>query len=214
MPTWTLDNAVLLQKEFPYTFYRPSDDLIAKLEPGKTTVKLIFRFDNNDPDQPKAERMWVILDSINEDGSYSGTLDNDPYYIKDLIAGDLIKFKKEHIIQYDTLDDLNFPDLEHERMQAFLQKAFVSNHILVENYPVGRLYREEPYGEEHNGWTIMSDQETQEYVDDFRNLQYVAIGKVLNLDDSFLHILDAPVNSEFIKDDITGNFIKIDDAEY
>jgi hypothetical protein len=211
MPTWTLDNAVLLQQESPYTFYRPSDEIIGRLEPGKATVKLIFRFDNNKPEEPAAERMWVMLDAINEDGSYIGILDNDPFYIKDLVAGDRIIFRKENIIQYDTLDDLNVTDVNGDNIEKFRAKSIVSNHILKDGYRVGRLYREEPSGEEDTGWTLMSDHETEEYVDDHHNLQYVAIGKVLNTDDSFLHLLDAPVDSEFIRDEITGQFFAVED---
>ncbi len=211
MPTWTLDNAVFLQQEFPYTFYRPSDEIINRLELGKATVKLIFRFDNNNLEEPAAERMWVILDAVNEDGSYIGTLDNEPFYIKDLVAGDQITFRKEHIIQYDTLDDLNITDVNAEQIEKFRTKSLVSNHILNHSYPVGRLYREEPSDEGDNGWTLLSDLETQEYMDDHNNLQYVSIGKVLNIDDSFLHLLNAPVDSEFIRDEVSGQFFKAEE---
>jgi hypothetical protein len=206
MISWSLDNAVELQKKFPYTFYRPSDALIELLRPEQATVKLIFRFEPYNDEQPSAERMWVIINSINNDGTYTGTLDNDPYYIKDLKAGDKITFGKEHIIQYDTLDELDIEDENADQLELYLKKCFASNHIMNDGYQVGRLYKEEPYDEEHTGWTLMSDYETQEYVDDHNNLQYIAIGKVLNLDDSFIHLLNAPIGAEFCRDEATDTF--------
>jgi hypothetical protein len=210
MPSWSLDNAVELQKEFPYTFYRPSDAVIDRLKPEKATVKLIFRFEPYEEGQLAAERMWVIINSIDEEGVYTGTLDNDPYHIKDLKAGDKVSFRREHIIQYDTLNELDIEDINAGKVEQYLKKCFVSNHIMHDGYNVGRLYREEPYDEEHTGWTFMSDYETQEYVDDHTNLQYIAVGKVLNLDDSFIHLLDEPIGSAFARDEDTDTFLSIE----
>lgn len=210
MPSWSLENAVQLQKEFPYTFYRPSDAIISRLKPEEATVKLIFRFEPYEEGQPAGERMWVIINSIDEEGVYTGTLDNDPYHIKDLKAGDKITFGKEHIIQYDTLDELDIEDENAGKVEQYLKKCFISNHIMHEGYKIGRLYREESDEEEYTGWTFMSDFETQEYVDDHNNLQYIAIGKVLNLDDSFINLLDAPVGSEFARDEETNLFYQLD----
>ncbi|MBB5645895.1 DUF2185 domain-containing protein [Pedobacter cryoconitis] len=209
MPSWRLENTNEIREEAPYTFYRPSDDIIDKLKPGETTVKLIFSFESDEPEDPSAERMWVIMDSVDEDGNYSGTLDNAPFHIKDLSEGDSIVFRREHIIQYDTLEELIVEDPLAEVIQKFTKKCFVSNHIMNEGYLVGRLYREEIDDEDYSGWTMMSDYETQEYVDDVTNLQYISIGKVLNLDDSFIHLLDEPIGSEFSKDDETGSYLPV-----
>jgi hypothetical protein len=75
-----------------------------------------------------------------------------------------------------------------------------------DGYKVGRLYREEPDEEDETGWVFMSDKETQEYVDNSENLQYISLGKVLNLDDSFIDLLNEPIGSEFMRDEITGTF--------
>ncbi|WP_183581124.1 immunity protein Imm33 domain-containing protein [Mucilaginibacter sp. X5P1] len=206
--SWSLDNAVEIQKEFPYTFYRPPDEIIDSLKPGDL-VKLIFRFESDEPDVPAAERMWVIIEIINEDGSFVGKLNNDPFHIKDIKLGNKVRFSRQHIIQYNTLNDLDIKDTND--ISKYLKKCFVSNHIMHDGYKVGRLYWEEPEDENETGWTFMGDYETQEYVDDSKNLQYIAIGKVLNIDDSFINLLDEPVGSEFVRDDITGTFFKIED---
>lgn len=211
-PSWSLENAVEIQKEAPYTFYRPSDDVISRLKPGEATVKLIFCFERDEADLPSAERMWVLLEAINDDGIYTGKLDNDPFYIKDLKAGDEVRFGREHIIQYQTLDDeLDTADTEPDKLQQYFNRCYVSNQIMQEGYKVGRLYREEPENEKETGWTLLSDHESQEYVDDPDNLQYIAIGKVLNIDDSFIHLLDMPAGSDYARDNITGKFYLLEE---
>ena len=210
MPSWKLEDANEIRKESPYTFYKPSEVIIDQLKPGESTVKLIFSFESEEPDVPGAERMWVIMESLDEFGNYSGILDNEPFHIKDLHAGDLVTFRREHIIQYDTLYELDIEDPLDEMIGKFAIKCFVSNHIMNEGYMVGRLYREETDDEDYSGWTIMSDYENQEYVDDVANLQYISIGKVLNIDDSFIDILDASVGADFSKDDKTGKYFSIE----
>ncbi|KIO78832.1 hypothetical protein TH53_01755 [Pedobacter lusitanus] len=206
MMSWRLENACEIRKEAPYTFYKPSDNIIDLFIPGEAAVKLMFLFESDDPEAPCAERMWVILESVDRDGNYSGILDNDPFYIKDLKAGDLITFRKEHIIQYYIFDELNVEDPLSEMIERFTKKCFVSNHIMKEGYKVGRIYREYGEDEDYSGWTIMSNYETQEYVDDSNNLQYILLGKVLNIDDSFIHLLEESVGSEFVKNDMTGDY--------
>jgi hypothetical protein len=173
MPSWKLENAEEILREAPYTFYKPSDIIINQLILEEATVKLIFLFDSDNPEVPNAERMWVIMDSLDSNGNYSGTLDNDPFYIKDLKAGDLITFRKEHIIDYDTIDELDIEDSSASIIEKFNKKCLVSNHIMKDGFTVGRLYREEEDYEDYSGWTIMSDHETQEYADDPANFQYI-----------------------------------------
>ena len=209
MPSWKLENAVKIQKEAPYTFYRPSEIIIDQLKAGEATVKLIFKFDSDESDVPSAERMWVIIDAINEDGTFVGTLDNDPFHIKDLKAGDQIIFRREHIIQYDTLDELEIEDENEDNLEPYLKRCIVSNQIIKDNMPIGYIYREPPSEERDLGWHIMTGKETKEYLDDDNNFQYIAIGVVLNKDDGFIHLLNEPVGSEFRRDEITGTFFSI-----
>ena len=64
----------------------PSSDALGPESPiytGEATVQLIFAIESDELVDAGAERMWVILDSMDNDGNYSGPLDNDPYYIKD-----------------------------------------------------------------------------------------------------------------------------------
>jgi len=71
MPSWKLENVEEILKEAPYTFYKPADAIVHQLIPGEATFKLTFLFDSGNPEVPNAERMWVIMESIDSNGNYS-----------------------------------------------------------------------------------------------------------------------------------------------
>jgi hypothetical protein len=106
-PSWQLDDAAAIGAANPFTFYKPSSEAIALLRAGNL-VKLIFAFESNDPQAPRAERMWVRIERIEAD-RYVGTLDNDPRYIEDLKCGDEVKFEARHVIQTDIGDPVPDP---------------------------------------------------------------------------------------------------------
>lgn len=100
--SWTLEDAQQLSEQYPYTFYKPSSVVVGMLAPGDR-VKLIFLFESDDPNAPRAERMWVTIDSIDA-MTYTGKLDNEPRYIADLEIGERILFEEKHIIDTDRND--------------------------------------------------------------------------------------------------------------
>lgn len=86
------------------------------------------------------------------------------------------------------------------------------------------LYREEPEppreGDKFpdSGWRIESDPPELSNVESGSPpFSYVALGAVLNRDDSWLHLIDEPVGSAFERDPGTGRFVPaempIDDGE-
>lgn len=96
---------------YPETFSIPTQREINRLEPDDE-VKLIFVLKNQIPDYPTAERMWVSITDIhdyeieeNNNGvitkvqrrKFSGTLDNEPYFIQDINIGDLVEFEDKNI---------------------------------------------------------------------------------------------------------------------
>lgn len=199
MPSWHLADADELARQHSYTFYKPSAENIAKIAVGET-VKLIFRFESDDPQAPAAERMWVLVDEIGVDGRFKGRLDNDPAHIKDLKAGDSIEFKACNIINTEH----NEPDNIVER---YIKRCFVTNRVLHDGVPTGYLYREEPEHEDDSGWRITANDESDEYMDESDNIAYVSLGAVLNEDASFVHLLDSPAGSAFVRDPDTAAFV-------
>jgi hypothetical protein len=198
MPSWHLANADELAAQFRYTFFKPAAETIAKIAVGEN-VKLIFRFQSDDPEAPGAERMWVLVDEIAADNRFRGRLDNDPRYIKDLRAGDPIEFETCNIINTEHEEPDNI-------VERYIKRCFVTNRVLRDGVLVGYLYREEPEHEDDSGWRITANDESDEYMDDSANSAYVSLGAVLNEDASFVHLLDSPAGSAFIRDPDTATF--------
>ena len=84
--------------------------------------------------------------------------------------------------------------------------------MLNDGQPVGYLYHEPPDDEEDSGWRIMAGDESDDYMDDSKNLACVSLGAVLSRDDAFRDLLDAPVGSAFARNAVTGAF-EPDDGE-
>lgn len=198
--SWRLENAQLMADQFPYTFYKPSSEVVSLLKPGNL-VKLIFSFDSDDPKSPAAERMWVQITEV-QDGDFSGCLDNDPAYIVDLKYEDSIQFQECHIVDTDIADPV--PSI----VERYTKRCFVTNNILEVGEKVGYLYREEPDEENDSGWRFTTGTETDEYMDDSDNLSYVSLGAVLRQDDSFVELLERKAGVAFLKNE-AGEFVEL-----
>jgi len=96
-PTWTLADAAHLAQASPDTFLRPSAEDIANLRPGNM-VKLIFMFPSTS--SMKAERMWVLVESVSDDGRFAGKLINYPMLVPGLHYGDHIEFSDIHVVDW------------------------------------------------------------------------------------------------------------------
>ena len=205
MPSWRLVDVSPRAADAKYTFYLPSAAVIAKVAVGEN-VKLVFEFDSDDPEATSAERMWVLVDAVDGNGRFRGRLDNDPYWIKDLKAGDLLEFQDIHIIntEHDDGDGL---------VQKYRARCCVTARVLNEGARIGHLYREEPQRDDDSGWNIFAGDETDDYFADEDKLFYVSLGAVLNRDDSVLSLLDAPVGSAFERAPSGEGFVSVEDDE-
>jgi hypothetical protein len=201
MPTWHLENADAIAASNKYTFYKTPRDLIAKVSPGEV-VKLIFKFESQNPEAPGAERMWVLVDFIGADGGFRGRLNNEPKWIEDLKLDDPITFDASHIINTEHDDDDNL-------VGRYAKRCFVTNRVLREGAKVGYLYREEPDEERDSGWRFTANDESDEYMANVDKIAYVSLGLVLSHDDSFIGLLGAPSGSSFARDLKTAEFLPI-----
>ena len=199
---WKLADAQKLADEFPYTFHKPSKDVVSQLK-VENQAKLIFEFESDDPEAPSAERMWVEITEV-KNGVFSGYLDNEPAYINDLKHKDPVEFRECHIIDTDLNDPV--PSITDK----YIKRCFVTNNILYDGQSVGYLYREEPDNDEDSGWRFTTGTETDKYMDDSNNLSCVSLGAVLREDDHCLTLLEREEGVAFAKDE-EGKFIELDD---
>lgn len=206
MPGYTLRDPRPAAQENPYTFFLPTAEEITEIGPGHL-VKLIFVATPPDREYG-AERMWVEV-TVRDGDDLTGTLDNEPADIPGLTCGDVIHFKAHHIISVFWED----PDQKARAAAAaagqdrFFERCFVDDAVIDGRARVQFLYREAP---EHapddkfpdSGWRIRADVEAlsdEEYENP--SCSYVAIGVVLNQDDTIRDHLDAPVGSAFFRED-------------
>jgi len=200
MPTWSLEDADVIAAKSPYTFYKPTREIIRKVAAGEV-VKLIFRFASEDPEAPAAERMWVLVEEVLPGGGFKGKLNNEPMYITDLKLDDPVEFEACHIINTEHDDEDNDSLVERYR-----KRCFVTKRVLYDGQLVGYLYREEPDEEDDSGWRLTANDESDEYMEDSKNIAYVSLGAVLRTDASFLELLESPVGSAFFRNGGTGRF--------
>lgn len=208
---YTLDDPRINAAEAPYTFFLPSAEEVAALAPGDH-AKLIFR--PADPDRKwGAERMWVRIDRIDGDG-LEGTLDNVPDDVPGLELGDRVAFQRFHVIACQWADARQTHPPPPPLRREYFERCMVDVGVFQDRLPVHFLYREEPdlaeEGDEYpdSGWRIRGDYRglTDEEIGE-REVDYVALGVVLNVDDSWLHLIDAPIGAAFIRDWQTGEFV-------
>lgn len=131
MASWTLVDASAIAVRHPYTFYKPDAETIDRVAAGES-VKLIFAFDTDNPDAPRAERLWVTVEGIEADGAFSGRLDNYPQYIRDLSLGERIVFEARHIINTEH-------DPRETPISRYARRCFVTRRVIDEGKAVGYL---------------------------------------------------------------------------
>jgi hypothetical protein len=66
-------------------------------------VKLVFRFAAEDAERQddECERMWVVVTDLDDDGSYRGTIENDPFHDAARL-GDTVAFHPVHVAVADN----------------------------------------------------------------------------------------------------------------
>jgi len=196
-------------KASPYTFFLPAPVEIDALRPGDLAKLVIVSVPRSL--NWSGERMWVRVSEITPQGM-KGTLENDPCDFPQLPRGSEVRFERHHIIDLLYEDPARAPDIEPPR--EYFERCLVDDCVLNGQVPVGGLWREEPQegdGDAHypdSGWRIRGAlrHPTDEDIH-AREMSYIALGAVLNRDDSWLHLIDAPVGSAFVRDFSTREYL-------
>jgi hypothetical protein len=202
---YSIDDPRPMAKDAPYTFFLPSQIELDNIAVGDD-VKLIFRGHPRSRNYG-AERMWVNVTAISQTG-LEGTLKNVPWDMPQIECGDRVRFQRFHIAATDKVVE-GTPEL-----REYWDRCLVDKCVTDDRVPVHFLYREEPdmaqEGDSYpdSGWRIRGDYRglTDAQIE-ARAMEYVALGCVLNADDSWLHLIDEPVGARFIRDFTTGRFV-------
>jgi hypothetical protein len=207
---YELDDPRPIAAEARYTYFLPAEEILDALAPGDE-AKLLFR---SVPYSRKwgAERMWVEVLSVGPDGLV-GRLENVPTDMPQLKVGAEVAFQRWHVI--DVILKENDRDIAlGEPAREYWDRCLVDDCVLYDGVPVSYVYREEPDepAEEDrfpdSGWRIrgdwrgLSDEEVEA-----RKFSYVAVGAVLNRDDSWLSLIDLPVGARFLRDFEANTYI-------
>lgn len=195
----------------PYTFFLPEMALIEAVDVGDS-VKAIFRAVPSSEDYG-AERMWVTVTSA--DGAWlEGVLDSEPRDMPNLKMGANIRLPRSHVISVIIRNPVRMPILKIKR--EYWDRCFVDQSVVDGELKAGYLHREVPDLAGPNdkypdsGWRIRGDMRgvSSEELES-RKVVYVALGLVLNSDDSWIHLIDEPVGSAFERDFETGVFARL-----
>lgn len=164
---YTLKDVVLENRINPRHFLKPTEEEIKNIQIGDE-VKLIFELSKPIENGCRAERMWVTVDSI--DGNhFIGTLDNKPYYITTINAGDKIEFFDRNIAAVIT----QAPDIALKKFAIISKRAIEKNEI---NWVVRT---DDLCDEEDSGWQMFYGDEDEEFLENLENALLITLMEAL-----------------------------------
>ena len=195
---WSLRDAELEKYRFPYTFYKPSDGVLGKLKIGDV-VKLVVDYKMPGGDVTTAESISVEIIVLGGE-KYTGRLLSKPDCVEGV--GPLVEFEGRNII------DTSYLDNKCGELGRYAQHCKVANGVFYEYEKIFLLKRAPPDKDRDSGWTMLGENDFGEFIDDPYEMALVSIGAVLNIEDTFIHLLDEPIGSEFLWDKTKNSFVK------
>ena len=87
--------------------------------------------------------------------------------------------------------------------------CLASDKITVEGLKVGFMYREEPEEADDSGWRFLSVTETQEYIDNDKNIMIFDVNTIANYDPAIIAYIKMYVGTELERIEGTEEFREI-----
>lgn len=208
-----LDPRPIATRATKYTYFLPPPERIAAVSESdlvKVTMRPI-----PPSDKWEAERVWVKVLSATTDW-LEGTLENEPFDMPLIVKGATIRIPRTHIVAVIFQN----PDIEAtlpiDNRRQFWERCLVDQAVLDGMLPVHAVWREHPDLTKpddeftDSGWRIRGDMRgaTEEQLRE-RKFAYVALGAVLNNDDSWIDLIDEPVGADYEKDFDRGVFVRL-----
>ena len=206
-PGWFIADPRPIEARAPYTYFIAQSAEVAAVGVGEQ-VQLLFELDPPGKTYA-AEKMWVTVTRADGD-ELAGVLDSTPHEAP-IAKGDAVAFRRLDILSVVWSDPARDP--KPPRRREYWDRCMVDACVLEGERPVEYVYRETPEplaeGERYpdSGWRIRGQMEGD--TDDqliAREVEYVALGAVLNRDDSWLPLIDAPIGSAFMRDFDTDTY--------
>lgn len=184
------------------TFFIPPLAERSALRPGQL-VRLHFVLKVCAPDGLRAERMWVEIESVDEEGSYRGYLTNKPTAIESLRPGDLIRFSPRHIAQaFIAKNDPRWnPNME--------LSAFVSESVFEEC--CRWVYHEHPDRKEDSGWRLFSGTETVAQLEDPARVRLCNVAWLCDFDPTLREVLRTTADAAFERNSSADSWTQVTD---
>jgi hypothetical protein len=85
--------------------------------------------------------------------------------------------------------------------------CIATDRITVDGLRVGYMYREAPARGGDSGWHFFSGDESQEYVDNPKNLAIYNVNTIANYDPEIVPLLDKPFGTAWARDE-EGKFVE------
>lgn len=103
------------------------------------------------------------------------------------------------------------PKEEIKELVHGLGGCIATDRITVDGRPVGFMYREEADNNLDSGWRFMAGDESEEYMDVADNHGVYDVNTIANYDPAIIPLLNAPIGSQFGRDEETNEFFELDD---
>lgn len=165
-----LENVEEKNVEYSRTFLIPTKEDIDKLDIGDL-IKLIFVMNRPQKNGCRAEKMWVRITN-KHNNTFTGVLDNEPYYLKSIKVGETITFRAENIAciyKTKTLFD--------EKLFAIITKKALDERQI--NWVVRS---DDLYNEQDSGWQFFYGDEDEQYLEDTNNSKIISLEQVLSFE--------------------------------